>query len=166
MALDGHTLKYGDFGIAQQQEPSDDEHNYSTQQTQSHYNQQQHSDDDDAFAALNSSRVSNEDSMRFAEEGDPRYLAPELLSGVYTRAADIFSLGMTLLELATGLDLPNHGSLWTRLRKPRPLDAIPPEFLTGTKWSNVAKIGRTYIFKHLLYCLHLLLSSASGTFVS
>ena len=43
------------------------------------------------------------------EEGDARYLAPELLNpdeykeGLDLKKADIFSLGITLLELATGI---------------------------------------------------------------
>ena len=32
-----------------------------------------------------------------------------------TKAADIFSLGITFLELITDLDLPNSGSHWERL---------------------------------------------------
>jgi membrane-associated tyrosine/threonine-specific cdc2-inhibitory kinase len=33
-----------------------------------------------------------------------------------TKAADIFSLGMTILELATDLDLPNNGVFWHEIR--------------------------------------------------
>ena len=52
------------------------------------------------------------------QEGDPKYLAPEVLnnSNNITCAADIFSLGMTFLELATDLDLPRGGDLWHQLR--------------------------------------------------
>lgn len=49
-------------------------------------------------------------------EGDSRYLAPELLEGNYCLANDIFSLGITLLELATNLELPANGQLWQDLR--------------------------------------------------
>merc|ERR1712051_970335 len=42
-----------------------------------------------------------------AVEGDPRYLATETLGErKFTKAADIFALGVTILELATDLDLP------------------------------------------------------------
>ena len=55
-----------------------------------------------------------------------RYLATEILeSRLFTKAADIFSLGVTILELACDLDLPKHGPLWHKLRK----DGPDPELL-------------------------------------
>jgi serine/threonine protein kinase len=53
------------------------------------------------------------------EEGDKRYLAAELLAGDHRnlQAADIFSLGLTLYELATGAELPGDGELYQRLRR-------------------------------------------------
>ena len=48
------------------------------------------------------------------------YLAPEVLSGTFSKACDIFSLGMTLLELATDVDLPKGGQLWHDLRSRGP----------------------------------------------
>jgi len=53
-------------------------------------------------------------------EGDPMYLAPEVLSGTFSKACDIFSLGVTLLELATDMDLPKGGQLWHDLRSRGP----------------------------------------------
>ncbi|KAK6022772.1 hypothetical protein OSTOST_11515 [Ostertagia ostertagi] len=47
----------------------------------------------------------NEDSMDSAEEGDKYYMAPEILNNPPTTAADVYSLGVTLLELATNVDL-------------------------------------------------------------
>jgi len=49
-------------------------------------------------------------------EGDPCYLAPETMASQFTKACDVFSLGVTLLELATDLDLPKSGQLWHDLR--------------------------------------------------
>ena len=47
-----------------------------------------------------------------AVEGDPRYLATEVLQDrKFTKAADIFALGVSILELAADLDLPKHGKL-------------------------------------------------------
>ncbi|XP_069507770.1 membrane-associated tyrosine- and threonine-specific cdc2-inhibitory kinase [Ambystoma mexicanum] len=59
-----------------------------------------------------------------AQEGDPRYMAPELLNGEYTKAADVFSLGMTILEIACNMDLPKGGEGWQQLRH----GYLPSEF--------------------------------------
>ncbi len=51
-------------------------------------------------------------------EGDSVYMAPELLknnisvSEKITQKADIFSLGASLLELASGMNLPQNGMMW------------------------------------------------------
>ena len=52
--------------------------------------------------------------------GDSKYMASEILEGRYTKACDVFSLGVTILELATDLDLPNGGPLWHSLREEGP----------------------------------------------
>jgi len=57
-------------------------------------------------------------------EGDPCYLAPEVLGGRFTKACDVFSLGVTLLELATDMDLPRGGQLWHDLRNKGPDPSI------------------------------------------
>lgn len=49
-------------------------------------------------------------------EGDACYLAPETMGGTFTKAADVFSLGITALELACDLELPGHGENWHMLR--------------------------------------------------
>jgi len=49
-------------------------------------------------------------------EGDSRYLAPEVMQGVVTTKADVFSLGLTILEIACHVDLPKGGTLWHQLR--------------------------------------------------
>ncbi|KAI1289836.1 Membrane-associated tyrosine- and threonine-specific cdc2-inhibitory kinase [Halotydeus destructor] len=60
-----------------------------------------------------------------AMEGDPKYLAKELMQGVYTKTADIFSLGITILEMACDLDLPSGGQAWHCLRDGRiPFDSF------------------------------------------
>lgn len=65
--------------------------------------------------------------VREAQEGDPKYLAPELMVGQFGKPADIFSLGITILELASDLDLPRGGDLWHQLRS----GVLPEEFLSG-----------------------------------
>ncbi|ESO12356.1 hypothetical protein HELRODRAFT_62778 [Helobdella robusta] len=62
-----------------------------------------------------------------ALEGDPKYLAPELMRGNFGKPADIFSLGITILELATDLDLPRGDKLWHQLRSGQ----LPDELLKG-----------------------------------
>lgn len=49
-------------------------------------------------------------------EGDKYYMAPETLEGHYDKPADIFSLGLLILELATDVELPSQGSSWQNLR--------------------------------------------------
>lgn len=49
-------------------------------------------------------------------EGDKYYMAPEVLEGNYSKAADIFSLGLILLELAADIELPSNGDSWQNLR--------------------------------------------------
>jgi len=54
------------------------------------------------------------------EEGDGRYMAPELLKDIYSKAADIFSLGLTLYQLCIpGLVIPDQGERWEALRNDR-----------------------------------------------
>ena len=62
-----------------------------------------------------------------AMDGDSKYIAPELLEGIFSKAADIFSLGITILELACSLELPKGGPLWQQLRRKQ----LPVEFTTG-----------------------------------
>ncbi|CAG0897692.1 unnamed protein product, partial [Darwinula stevensoni] len=52
-----------------------------------------------------------------ASDGDAKYLAPEVITGEVTPAADIFSIGITILEMASDLDLPGEGPAWHLLRK-------------------------------------------------
>ncbi|XP_023126459.2 membrane-associated tyrosine- and threonine-specific cdc2-inhibitory kinase [Amphiprion ocellaris] len=61
------------------------------------------------------------------QEGDPRYMAPELLRGDYGPAADVFSLGVSILELACNIEVPNGGEGWQQLRQGH----LPSEFTNG-----------------------------------
>jgi len=58
----------------------------------------------------------HKDDLHSATEGDCKYLASEILNNPPTKAADIFSLGITVLELATDMDLPSDGAYWSELR--------------------------------------------------
>ncbi|KAJ1666286.1 mitosis inhibitor protein kinase swe1 [Coemansia sp. RSA 1646] len=55
--------------------------------------------------------------LAWVEEGDREYMAPEVLRGVYTKAADVFSLGMMLLEITADIVLPDNGVDWHKLRE-------------------------------------------------
>lgn len=50
-------------------------------------------------------------------EGDRVYIAPEILRGQYDKPADIFSLGLMMLEAACNVGLPDNGSTWVELRE-------------------------------------------------
>ncbi|ORY59498.1 uncharacterized protein BCR38DRAFT_351277 [Pseudomassariella vexata] len=50
-------------------------------------------------------------------EGDREYLAPEVIRGEIDRPADVFSLGLIMLEIAANVKLPENGATWTALRE-------------------------------------------------
>ncbi|KAF8210427.1 kinase-like domain-containing protein [Mycena galopus ATCC 62051] len=58
-----------------------------------------------------------ESVVGFEREGDKVYLAPEVLQGRYGKAADVFSFGMTMLETASNMVVPDQGEAWLRLRR-------------------------------------------------
>ncbi|KAE9394907.1 kinase-like protein [Gymnopus androsaceus JB14] len=61
--------------------------------------------------------TSSSSSGSFEREGDKLYLAPEVLQGKYGKAADMFSFGMTILEAAANIVVPDQGEAWHRLRQ-------------------------------------------------
>ncbi|KAJ7178336.1 hypothetical protein C8R43DRAFT_973022 [Mycena crocata] len=73
------------------------------------------------------------ESVGFEREGDKVYLAPEVLQGRYGKAADVFSFGMTMLETASNIVVPDQGEAWLRLRRDDfsqiSLDDMPELFL-------------------------------------
>lgn len=68
-------------------------------------------------------------ARQVVQEGDSRYLAPELLNADLRNlpAADMFAVGATLLELALGEELPAGGAGYAALREGRLplLPAVP-----------------------------------------
>ncbi|XP_037957604.1 membrane-associated tyrosine- and threonine-specific cdc2-inhibitory kinase-like [Teleopsis dalmanni] len=49
-------------------------------------------------------------------EGDARYVAPEIMRGIFSKSADIFSLGITILKLAGNKHLPPNSQRWVQIR--------------------------------------------------
>jgi len=50
------------------------------------------------------------------DDGDPIYLAPEVLKGIAAPQSDVFSLGLMYYEMATRCELPSMGPEWQWLR--------------------------------------------------
>lgn len=49
-------------------------------------------------------------------EGDREYIGPEILMGKFDKPADIYALGLIMLEIAANVVLPDNGASWQRLR--------------------------------------------------
>jgi hypothetical protein len=49
-------------------------------------------------------------------EGDSKYLAREVLNSCVTKESVIFSLGLSILQVATDLYLPSSGQRWHDIR--------------------------------------------------
>ncbi|PRT55543.1 Mitosis inhibitor protein kinase wee1 [Wickerhamiella sorbophila] len=56
-------------------------------------------------------------SLDLDREGDREYIAPEILADrFYSKPADIFSLGLMMVEIAANIVLPDNGIHWHKLR--------------------------------------------------
>ena len=76
-------------------------------------------------------------------EGDVIYLSPEIFNrkspSEIDEKSDVFSLGMTILELMSKVNLPKNGDLWRLMRnKNFTLNMLPKEF---TKNWNIVEIS-------------------------
>ncbi|KAK8163648.1 hypothetical protein IWX90DRAFT_386607 [Phyllosticta citrichinensis] len=69
-------------------------------------------------------------------EGDREYIGPEVLSGRFDKPADVFSLGMVMLEIAGNIILPDNGASWQRLRRGDISD------LPSLTWSSESTLER------------------------
>lgn len=57
------------------------------------------------------------EDVSFENEGDREYIAPEIISEcIYDFRADIFSLGLMIVEIAANVILPDNGNAWHKLR--------------------------------------------------
>ena len=58
-------------------------------------------------------------------EGDREYIGPEILRGQFDKPADIFALGLIILEIACNVFLPDNGPTWQALRN-GDMSTVPP----------------------------------------
>lgn len=65
-------------------------------------------------------------------EGDREYIGPEVLMGRYDKPADIFALGLIMLEIAGNVELPDNGVSWQKLRNGDMSDVPSLTWSSGT----------------------------------
>lgn len=70
-------------------------------------------------------------------EGDREYIGPEILRGEYDKPADVFALGLIMLEIAGNVVLPDNGVSWQRLRSGDMSDV--PSLTWSSENSNVLR---------------------------
>ena len=72
-------------------------------------------------------------------EGDSKYISPEVFNRKSPKdlnsKCDIFSLGLSILEILAKIDLPNNGPLWRNIRNSN--FKIPNEFLVNWNIKNI-----------------------------
>eukprot|EP00041_Stephanoeca_diplocostata_P016829 m.333229 g.333229 ORF g.333229 m.333229 type:complete len:506 (-) comp20503_c0_seq1:422-1939(-) len=103
------TVKLGDFGIATRHFSASSEQVDVTTSSPNYNN--------DLGNVADAS-----DPIYERNDGDPVYMALELLdASYYGPAVDIFSAGMTMLDMASGRELPGSGPAWHSLRRGGPL---------------------------------------------
>lgn len=68
-------------------------------------------------------------------EGDREYIGPEILMGQYDKPADIFALGLMMLETAGNVELPDNGTSWQKLRNGDMSDV--PSLTWSSEASNI-----------------------------
>ncbi len=81
-------------------------------------------------------------------EGDSIFISPELFykdKDVITTKTDIFSLGLSILQILTNVDLPKNGLTWQLIRTV----GIPKEFLDQIPYLE----GDNQIFKNLIVAM-------------
>ena len=69
-------------------------------------------------------------------EGDREYIGPEILMGQYDKPADVFALGLIMLEIAGNVELPENGPSWQKLRAGDMSD-VP-----SLTWSSASNVQR------------------------
>lgn len=70
-------------------------------------------------------------------EGDREYIGPEILRGQFDKPADVFALGLIVLEIAGNVMLPDNGASWQRLRTGDMSDV--PSLTWSSETSNILR---------------------------
>lgn len=70
-------------------------------------------------------------------EGDREYIGPEILMGRYDKPADVFALGLIMLETAGNVELPDNGASWQKLRNGDMSDV--PSLTWSSEDSNILR---------------------------
>lgn len=70
-------------------------------------------------------------------EGDREYIGPEILMGKYDKPADVFALGLIMLETAGNVELPDNGVSWQKLRNGDMSDV--PSLTWSSEDSNIIR---------------------------
>ena len=81
-------------------------------------------------------------------EGDSIFISPELFykdKDVITKKTDIFSLGLSILQILTDVELPKNGLTWQLIRSV----GVPKEFLDQIPYLE----GENQIFKNLIVAM-------------
>ncbi|CDK26520.1 unnamed protein product [Kuraishia capsulata CBS 1993] len=79
----------------------------------------------------------------FEREGDREYIAPEIISRrIYDKPADIFSVGLIMVEIAANIILPDNGLSWQKLRSGDLSDAGR---LSSTDLAEVLANGESHL---------------------
>ncbi|CAI4044278.1 hypothetical protein SUVZ_10G0230 [Saccharomyces uvarum] len=86
----------------------------------------------------------------FENEGDREYIAPEIISDcTYDYKADIFSLGLMIVEIAANVILPDNGNAWHKLRSGDLSDAgrlSSTDIHSESLFSDTTKVDTNDIF--------------------
>ena len=94
--------------------------------------------------------------MNDISEGDIIYLSPEIFNrknnSEIDEKSDIFSLGMSILELMSKVNLPKNGDLWRLMRKKEfNLNMLPKEF--SENWNiNINDINEFGFLIQFMIC--------------
>ncbi|PRP89714.1 membrane-associated tyrosine- and threonine-specific cdc2-inhibitory kinase-like [Planoprotostelium fungivorum] len=94
----------------------------------------------DFGSAISSTRMDTD-----IEEGDSRYVAPEVINdpSSVSFASDIFSFGITIYEMMlNSVELPTSGTLWQKLRSNQ-ID-FSPQTMSGRRVSGGGRTEDTY----------------------